>query len=126
MPVTSLAVIGGSFALSLILGHFLVLLGLRVMLSAKASPHPRAWGVGLIERFIYTASIMLGLPFEVIGGWLVLKGLAQFKPSRDGSHTTPEYLDDYYSYLIGTGLSLIIGVGAGLLGRLLLGLDIPN
>ena len=77
-----------------------------------------------MERFIYTSSTMLGLPIELIGGWLVLKGLAQFKPRRDDKHTTSEFLGDYYGYLIGTGLSLIVGVGFGLFGRYLLGMDI--
>ncbi len=106
-----------AYILSLMLGHFFVVVGLKRLLS-KSIPHKQAWGVGLVERFIYTSSIMLALPIEVIGGWLVLKGLAQFK-SNQGSN-----LDDYYSYLIGTGLSLIVGIGSGLLGRVLLGLDL--
>jgi hypothetical protein len=122
-----IAAVGVAYILSLGLGHWLVVGGLQLFLSSKSSPHPRAWGIGLIERFIYTSSIMLHLPIEVIGGWLVLKGLAQFKPKSGDNHDTDKFLDEYYSYLIGTGLSLIVGVGSGLLGRLLLGLKVvPN
>jgi hypothetical protein len=116
--------ISGAFILSVFMGRVLVVHGLQFFLEGKSDPHPLAWGVGYIERFIYTACIILGLPIELIGGWLVLKGLAQFKPRRDGKATTDELLNDYYSYLIGTGLSLIVGVGFGLLGRYLSGMEL--
>jgi hypothetical protein len=67
---------------------------------------------------------LLGLPFALIGGWLVLKGLAKFNPEGSANPTTDQYLDDYYSYLIGTGLSLIVGTGFGLLGRFFLKLPL--
>jgi hypothetical protein len=88
---------------------------------ALGKAHPRAWGVGFIERTIYTSCMVFGLPIELIGGWLVLKGLAQFRPSGNDKASTEDFLTDYYSYLIGTGLSLIVGVGFGLLGRHLMG-----
>ncbi len=82
----------------------LVLWGLNFFLgkNRKGGPHPRAWGVGCIERIIYTSCLLLGMPFALIGGWLVLKGLAEFTPRRIGKPTTEEFLTDYYSYLIGT------------------------
>ena|SRR6266446_7298972 len=116
-----IAFVGLTEALSLGLGQFLVVWGLNFFLGKDRKPHPRAWGVGCIERIIYTSSVLLGLPFSLIGGWLVLKGLAQFNPRRGSKPTTEEFLTDYYSYLTGTGLSIIIGIGFGLLGRLLLG-----
>lgn len=121
-----IALVGLTYGLSLLLGHFLVVWGLDFFLGRdrNGGPHPRAWAVGCIERIIYTSSLVLGLPFALIGGWLVLKGLAQFNPRRTGKPTTDEFLDAYYSYLVGTGLSLIVGVGFGLLGRFLLKLPL--
>jgi hypothetical protein len=124
----SIGIVLGSYLLSIIAGHFLVVFGLDFFLGGKGDrkPHPRAWGVGCIERFIYTSSLLLGLPIEIIGGWLVLKGIAQFRPNRDDKASTDEFLNDYYGYLVGTGLSLILGVGFGLLGRYLLGLPLMD
>jgi hypothetical protein len=113
-----------AFLLSLVVGHYVVVGGLSFFLRGDNRPHKHGWGVGCVERFIYTSTTVLGLPIELIGGWLVLKGLAQFKPREDDKYTTSEYLGDYYGYLIGTGLSLIVGVGFGLIGRHLLGMDI--
>ncbi len=122
----SIAVVGLTYCLSLGLGHFLVVWGLNFFLGKNRTggPHPRAWGVGFLERVIYTSSLLLGLPYALIGGWLVLKGLAQFNPKGTETTNTVEYLNDYYSYLIGTGLSLIVGIGFGLLGRFLLKLPL--
>lgn len=110
------------YSLSVLLGHFIVVWLMNLMLGTNRTggPHPRAWAVGFVERTIYTSCLLLGLPFSAIGGWLVLKGLVQFNPKGSPTTTTIDFLTDYYSYLIGTGLSLIVGVGFGLLGRLLL------
>jgi hypothetical protein len=105
------------YFLSIYVGHYLVVGGLRVF-RGSGQPHPKA---SCIERFIYSSSLLLGLPYSLIGGWLVLKGLAKFDPRGEGRPSTDQFLDDYYAYLIGTGLSLIVGVGFGLLGRLLTG-----
>lgn len=126
------AVVGLTFLLSLPVGNYLVVWGLDYLVRKGkkeeeneseylSGPHPLARGVGWVERFIYTSCILLGLPYSVIGGWLVLKGLAQFHPR---GKTTPKWLTEYYSYLVGTGLSLIVGVGFGLLGRRLLHLPL--
>lgn len=115
-----------SYFLSIGAGHFIVVGGLNLFLGRKREGklHPAAWGIGIIERFIYTSCILLGLPFSAIGAWLVLKGLAQFYPrgTKAESTTTDEFLTQYYSYLMGTGLSLICGTGFGFLGRLMIGL----
>jgi hypothetical protein len=115
-----------TYSLSLILGHFIVVWLMNLMFGKDRTggPHPRAWAVGLVERTIYTSCLLLGLPFSAIGGWLVLKGLVQFNPKGTPTTSTIDFLTDYYSYLIGTGLSLIVGVGFGLLGRLLLHLPV--
>lgn len=115
-------VIVGLF-LSVVAGHYIVVLGLRFFLSGTSKPHPRGWGVGCVERFIYTSCTILGLT-HLVAGWLVLKGLAQFRPKGDGTHTTEDYLTDYYGYLIGTGLSIIVGIGFGLISRYCLGLEV--
>lgn len=83
------AVVGLTFLLSLPVGNYLVVWGLDYLVRKGekenesqylSGPHPLARDVGWGERFIYTSCILLGLPYSVIGGWLVLKGLAQFHP----------------------------------------------
>jgi hypothetical protein len=111
-------------------GNFFVRYGLRFThrgIDTGSKPHALAGAIGMIERFIYTSVVLFGLPFVIIGGWLALKGFAKFRPKGTGEHATEKYLNEYYSYLIGTGLSLIFGVGFGILGRLLVWhLDLPK
>jgi hypothetical protein len=102
------------YFLSIGLGHYLIVGGLRFFLGTDRGAHPRAWGVGCIERFIYTSCLLLGLPVELIGGWLVLKGLAQFRPQGNDKASTEEFLREYYGYLIGIGFVLL---GARLAGN---------
>ena len=104
-----------AYSISVALGHFLVVGGLAFLHGSPGGTHPLAKGVGIVERFIYTSVAVVGLPLEVIGGWLALKGLAEFSSGKQRDN-----LDAYYSYLFGTGLSLIIGTGLGLLCRQLM------
>ena len=145
-----------AFVVSLAVGHVFVRWGLHISHRGykESSPHPLAGAVGVIERVIYTSVIIAGLPIEVIGGWVALKGLAQFAIRQqtsatkqvpvpvavdkhaaaggdDKSAAAPEdeaahNLDTYYSYLIGTGLSLIVGVGSGFACRVFLSPSAKN
>jgi hypothetical protein len=129
VPWSPWAVYPLTYFYSLVVGNYLVRWGLEFFLRTNVpkpvgNVHPRAWAVGVVERTIYTSCVVLGLPIEIIGGWVALKGLAQFRPHGNEHPDTDKFLDDYYGYLIGTGLSLIVGVGLGLLGRHLLGLPL--
>jgi len=111
--------------LSTFVGDFIIAHVIKLFIQdGEGKAHARASAVGRIERFIYTSCILVGLPVEIIGGWLVLKGLAQFRPKGDEKAATPDFLTDYYGYLIGTGLSLIVGIGFGLLGRYWMGIPL--
>jgi hypothetical protein len=61
--------------------------------------------LGMLERGIYTGALMLGV-WQLIGGWFVLKVSAKWKePSA--------YRGADNVWLIGTGLSLLLGfIGA--------------
>ncbi|WP_417531312.1 hypothetical protein [Marinobacter lipolyticus] len=72
--------------------------------------------VGIIERIIYFFSAYFGV-YEFLAGWLVLKSVANFN-KEDSS----PFLRTYYVYLLGTGLSLLFGVGGAVLTRDLCGL----
>jgi len=118
IPVTA------SFLISLFGGHVFVYWGMRPLLRTKGKVNRNPASVGYVERFTYTGSIIACLPIEIIGGWLVLKGIAQFKPRGDAKASTEEILNQYYGYLVGTGRSLIVGVASGLLGRHWLGAEL--
>ena len=64
--------------------------------------------VDVLERIIYFFSAYFGV-YEFLGGWLVLKSVANFKQDQSGS-----VLRSYYVYLLGTGTSLIFGVGGAI------------
>jgi phosphate transport system substrate-binding protein len=114
-----------AYLLSVGLGHYLVVGGMNFFLRDSGKtfgrPNPLAWGVGCVERFIYTSCVILGFPIGIIGAWLVLKGLAEFRPTKGDTPPANESLDGRYRYLVGAGISLIVGVGFGLLGRHLMG-----
>ncbi len=74
--------------------------------------------VGVIERIIYFFSAYFGV-YEFLGGWLVLKSVANFKQDQGVS-----VLRSYYVYLLGTGTSLIFGVGGAIATRYMCGLPI--
>lgn len=63
--------------------------------------------VGMLERIIYFTATWAGDAWELVGGWLVLKAVADLT----GRHP----VRGYYMYLIGNAASLICGVGAALL-----------
>jgi len=124
-PVSPIVGVSLAYLLSLGLGHFLVVGGLNLFLRNKGDrtgrPHPLAWGVGCVERFIYTSCVIVGLPIGIIGGWLILKGLAEFMPRKSETALPNDSVDDHHGFLVGAGLSLIVGIGFGLLGRHLVG-----
>lgn len=77
--------------------------------------------IGVIERIIYFFSAYFGI-YELLAGWLVLKSFANFD-RQDGR----PFLRTYYVYLLGTGLSLLFGVGGAVLTREFCGLPpVPN
>ena len=82
--------------------------------------------VGIIERTLYFAAAGLG-NYEAIGGWLALKAVAKFAETTTATQKgTPssDPLTTYYLYTAGTGLSLIIGIGAALWVRYTMNLDL--
>jgi hypothetical protein len=72
----------------------------------QLSLHWLAAGVGLVERIIYTTSVAFD-SLELVAVWLVMKAAIEWKAEETRS------LASFYVYLIGTALSLIIGLAGG-------------
>jgi len=65
-----------------------------------------AAGVGIVERVIYTTSVVLG-QYELMAIWLVLKAAVEWKSEEKRN------LSSFYVYLIGNGMSIIFGYLGG-------------
>ena len=84
--------------------------------------------LGVIERTLYFGAAALST-YEIVAGWLALKAVAKFAETSSASARArrkeeAETVTVYYLYICGNGLSLIIGLGCGLLARHLQGLDL--
>ena len=86
--------------------------------AANAQWQALEWAVllGVVERVIYTSAAIIGA-YEMIAGWFVLKSVVHFAEEKRSG-----VLLDYYNYLVGTGVSLLFGIGGGMLVRLLMSL----
>jgi hypothetical protein len=76
--------------------------------SLRAHPTISFWQ-GVAERFLYTSTILLGKP-EGIAVWLAFKAIMRWKTTEDTRHIPGGAI-----YLIGTALSLVLGVVGGLI-----------
>jgi hypothetical protein len=77
--------------------------------------------VGMVERVMYTASILLGRP-EFVAVWLAIKSVGEWRsepgelpvigPSTEADVGVPK---EYVVFLIGAASSVLVGVVTGLL-----------
>jgi hypothetical protein len=71
------------------------------------------------KRILYIMGVM-GHHYELITGWLVLKAFFNFLERQKGTSVTndKEQLERYNGMLIGNALSLLIGIGLGIVSNL--------
>jgi hypothetical protein len=87
--------------------EFLSLLELEK--SKKKDDRPQLWAaqqVGIIERFLYTSSILFA-GSELIAVWVGIKALSQWKRWDGETHAGRA---NFNLYLVGSGLSLLYGI----------------
>ena len=69
--------------------------------------------IGGLERVLYIYSTMIG-HYELVAGWLIMKGFFGWTTQRDLSRADNETIfDHYYSYIWGNLVSLLIGILMG-------------
>ena len=73
-------------------------------LAFKKPPYAFTWLVGVIERFLYTVSVVHGFP-EWIFFWVTIKVAVTWE-----SRIHQKQTDSYSIFLIGNALSIIFGV----------------
>ena len=107
----------GGFAFSIVVGHLVLWTLIEKTLwpyvhkNHPAGPeHPKSrlsWLVGVIERAVYTAALMLpGSGIQLIAGFLALKVASRWH-SSSGPRST---VDSDNIWMIGTCLSVLFGV----------------
>lgn len=126
----------GYYAVALLLSNIIarVLIGIITDWMVRVALHGRREGkyiflataIGSVEQFMYTASVLLGKP-EFIGVWLVIKAVGEWRQetnTTEGQAPLPRDVigvpRPYMIFLIGSGLSVIAGVGTALLMQQLL------
>lgn len=67
--------------------------------------------IGKVERVLYIIAVALG-QYALISGWLVLKAFSAWLRPREQE---PKAMNYYHLYLYGNLLSLLLGVGLGML-----------
>lgn len=99
----------------------LVLLVVRIYFRHEAQDRPRAHLsaiVGVLERILYITAILIGHP-ELIGAWFVLKAVGEWGDTRkvvndqEEGVKRPGVANEYLLNLIGSLLSLFVGVACG-------------
>ena len=100
------------YLISILIGHIIIRPIMEKIfrtanLTQHLESHWMAGWVGVFERAIYTTAILISGK-EIIAGWLALKAIAELKsPGRE--------LIGYYTFLMGNGMSLVFGIGGGLI-----------
>ena len=74
---------------------------------------PTAKIVGHLEQIVYVFAVIES-QYELIAGWLILKGFLGWIPPRD-----PDPLGRYHAYLLGNGYSLLVGLAFGVFSKCL-------
>ena len=75
--------------------------------------------VGTVECLLYIYSVMVH-DYSTVAGWLVLKGFYGWIDPRlkRRNLSTEDIIELYYSYILGNGYSLLLGLGLGQIGVL--------
>jgi hypothetical protein len=100
----SASVIGGEVVLYLLLEKFLWPRAAKRHKFTLSPVHHLSGAVGMVERFLYTSALIVGVK-EWVGVWLAVKVIARWQSAAPDKQ--PE--DSNNIWLIGTGLSLWFG-----------------
>ncbi len=71
--------------------------------------------IGVVERSLYTTSVILPVFFPFTVGWLALKSAKEFTSGQSKA------VANFYAYLLGTALSFMFGIVGGVLIQTFLG-----